>query len=215
MLEGDKFIAWANDNIFVVVGHNDPGHEALADGKCPLYPGLTCAEHQAASGELTNTEPKIPAESGVPNSWLIAPNGEIKKIEPVIQMIPAKIIEMADEWQKTLGPRLALKDYDKYQKAFADGDAAVEKADWRLALTSYQKVDKKKIPASLTQRLKDKVEALDKKVLEAWNTSKDGADDIKIKKAFAVKLISQISVSFSTGFVPTKALIETWMKENK
>ena len=47
-----RFVAWCNENLVVIVGHEpgdalDDPHPANADGTCPLYPGLTCAEHLA------------------------------------------------------------------------------------------------------------------------------------------------------------------------
>jgi formylglycine-generating enzyme required for sulfatase activity len=50
-----KFVEYCNQNLVVVVGH-DPGdafqdpHPKAADGSCPLYPGLTCPQHEELFG---------------------------------------------------------------------------------------------------------------------------------------------------------------------
>ncbi len=46
-----RFIAYCNANLLVVVGHqpwdaDDDPHPARPDGTCPLYPGLTCRQHE-------------------------------------------------------------------------------------------------------------------------------------------------------------------------
>jgi formylglycine-generating enzyme required for sulfatase activity len=47
-----RFVAYCNENLVVIVGH-DPGdafedpHPVGEKGACPLYPGLTCEQHQA------------------------------------------------------------------------------------------------------------------------------------------------------------------------
>ena len=46
-----RFIAYCNENLVVIVGHQpgdaiDDPHPANKDGTCPLYPGLTCKQHE-------------------------------------------------------------------------------------------------------------------------------------------------------------------------
>ncbi len=208
MLENDKFIAWANENIYVIVGHTDDGHEAV-DGKCPVYPGLTCDQHKAAASDMANAQdgyPKVPQKSGVPNSWMILPNGEVKEIEPVSQSVVSKLIEIMDEAQKSVGPRLSLKDADRYRKAFEEGDALLAKKDWRGAFQSYLKADKKKSPVSISAKFKSKIEELDKAIAEQFESLK--ADQKAVKA-----LLSQISAQSSLGYLPVKASIEAWLKE--
>jgi hypothetical protein len=51
LMRDPRFIAVANERVVVVVGHQpgdalgDP-HPPAADGSCPLYPGISCDEHE-------------------------------------------------------------------------------------------------------------------------------------------------------------------------
>ena len=86
MLDNDDFIAWSNETIVAVVGHNGavggkedhkPATEKDPKTKeerevCPVYPGLTCKEHQDLRAAFSN-----PPDGGVkpgldpvdPNLW--------------------------------------------------------------------------------------------------------------------------------------------------
>ena len=68
MLENKKFVAWANENLIVVVGHTQEDHPTEyedAKGKmqpgCPLYRGMSCEEHRAIPRECMSPPDGMPA----------------------------------------------------------------------------------------------------------------------------------------------------------
>ena len=189
------------------------------DGPCPLYPGLRCSHHETIARDFSNAPeglPKIPEHEGVPSSWLIAPNGDIKPIEGANQQSAGKIQDIADAWLKDLGDHIPWKKWEKYQEAFRDGDDAVAKGDWKAALKAYSVVDAalKKAPEALSARLAERVKALEEKSSAAWAAVRDGEGDLAAKHKAAKDLLAKVSQRLSSGPLPVKAEIETWVKEN-
>ncbi len=73
MLENKKFVAWANENLIVVVGHTQADHPTeITDDKgkktpgCPLYVGMTCEQHRAIPGECRSPADGLCPESKLP-----------------------------------------------------------------------------------------------------------------------------------------------------
>lgn len=225
MLENEDFVKWANENLVVVVGHNDTGHPAEvedAKGKkspgCPLYPGLQCKEHQdvmRAVGNPGDGLPKIEMPDGVPNSWLVAPDGTVERIESGDQQIANKVQELAEALQKKAGKAISWKDYEKLNAAFDAGAKAVEGSDWKAAITQYAAVDKKaaKMPESVGKRLKERVEALNAKVVEAFEAVKAEADLAKRDKDMKA-LRAKVAAKIGAAALPVLADIDAWLKAN-
>lgn len=76
---------WANENVVVLIAHNELGHDELepekegGEPRCPLYPGLRCRDHLNIAVDTENSReehlPRVPFLELCPNSWLIAPTG--------------------------------------------------------------------------------------------------------------------------------------------
>jgi len=225
VLENEDFVKFANENVICVVGHNDTGHAAEvedAKGKkapgCPLYPGMTCKEHQDIMGEVGRPPegmPKIDMPNGVPNSWLVAPDGTVQRIEGADQQSAGKIQELAEELQKKAGKAIGWKDYEKLSTAFETGLKATDEGDWKAAILAYQQIEKKaaKMPASVGERLGKRVEELNAKVVEAFEAAKaveDAAQRDKDMKALKAKVSSKIGAKA----LPVLTDIDAWLKAN-
>jgi hypothetical protein len=225
VLENEDFVKWANENIVVVVGHNDTGHEAVvedAKGKkspgCALYPGLQCKEHadiMNTVGSPAEGLPKIEMPNGVPNSWLVAPDGTVEAIPGADQQSAGKVQELAEAMQKTAGKAILWKDYEKLNDAFAAGAKAVEAGDWKVAVAQYVAVEKKaaKMPASVAKRLKERVEALNAKVVEAFEAVKAETDATQRDKEMKA-LRAKVSSKIGPAALPVLADIDAWLKAN-
>ena len=232
MLDNEDFIKWANENVVVVVGHrggaggkeqHKPAEEKDAktgDTKsvCPLYPGLTCAEHEkirddAGTGGKDGLA-KIDVPSGHPNSWMVGPDGTVEKVE---KQSPSKeVMEALIAYQKTYAEKPVLaKKYAEYLKAFADGDKALEEGKFKAALAALLKVDKdaKKLTAGLVEKVKAKEEALNGKVAERFASLKDGDGDAAAKLKAVKALRSEVAAKLSTGALAVTAEIDAWVKE--
>ena len=224
MLENEDFVKWANENIVVVVGHNDTGHDATvedAKGKkvagCPLYPGLQCKEHQDIMGQVINPAeglPKIDMPNGVPNSWLIAPDGTVEAIPGADQQSADKVKELAEAMQKTAGKVMTWKNYEKINTGFDSGAKAVEAGDFKVAIGHYAALDKQaaKLPG-VAKRLKERVAELNAKVVEAFEALKAEEDAAKRDKEMKA-LRAKVAAKIGTATLPVLADIDAWLKAN-
>lgn len=227
MLENKKFVEWANENIVVVVGHTEDKHPTEYEddkGKkvpgCPVYRGLTCEQHRAITGECRNPPddlPKIEVGNGMPNSWLVAPDGTVVALEPADQQVASKIEDKVAELQKAAGKHLTWKKYGKYLDAFETGDAAVREGELKAAIKAYQKVEKdaKKLPAGMTAEVDKRLEALNAKAVEALEAIKTGDEEVVKRLKAANKLKNEVGLRFKRGYLPVVDEIKTWIKETK
>lgn len=225
MLENDDFVKFANESVICVVGHSDTGHATeIEDEKgkkspgCPLYPGLTCEQHRAVNGQVMNPPegcPKIELPNGVPNSWLVAPDGTVEKIEPADQQSAGKVQELAEALQKKAGKAIGWKDYSKINEAFEAGATAIEAGDFKAALTAYAQIDKKasKMPPSVGERLGKQTEVLNAKVAEAFEGLKSGEDALQRDKDIKA-LKSKVLTKLGGKALPVVAEIDAWLKAN-
>jgi hypothetical protein len=225
VLENEDFVKWANENIVVVVGHNDTNHPAeVEDAKgnkspgCALYPGLQCKQHQDIMNQVGNPGeglPKIEMPGGVPNSWLVAPDGTVEAVSGSDQQSAGKVQELAEALQKKAGKVITWKDYEKLNDAFDAGAKAVEAGDWKVAITQYAAVDKKasKLPESVGKRLKERVEALNAKVVEAFEATKAVEDAAKRDKDMRA-LRAKVAAKIGAAALPVLADIDAWLKAN-
>lgn len=207
------------------MGHNDTGHAAEtedAKGKkipgCDLYAGLTCEQHQKIMqdvGSGADGMPKIEIPNGVPNSWLVGPDGTVEAIEPAKQQSAGAVQELAEALQKKVGKVVAWKDFEKLQEGFEAGAKATEAGEFKAAIAAYGAIDKKaaKLPEAFGTRLKTAVEALSAKAVEAFEAVKaveDAAKRDKDMKALRAKLSAKIGASA----LPVLADIDAWLKAN-
>jgi hypothetical protein len=265
VLEDEDFIAWANQNVVVVVGNgNASGKHDVGDAKdddekgdakdgkkddgkddakkddgkgegeateptgegappagggdvdCTYYPGLKCREHAAISSEVhapKGDEPKIPDFQGVPASFLIGADGTVEECKE--DRAPSSLQGAIEDFQKKLKAKpLPFKKYEGYLTAIGKGDEAVEAGKWKVALAEYAKVDKdgKKYPG-LAARVGKRAEAMDAKVVEAFEKAKEEADAAARLKAVKA-LRAEVGAKLSTGNLPVVATIDAWLKEN-
>jgi hypothetical protein len=225
VLENEDFVKYANENIVCVVGHNDEGHPTETEdekGKktpgCPLYPGLDCKQHRSIMGEVGSPPegmPKITMPGGVPNSWLVAPDGTVEQVSGADQQSAGKVQELAEAMQKKAGKAIGWKDYGKLQEAFEIGTKSTDEGDWKQAITAYQSIEKKagKMPPSVGERLTKRVEELNAKVVEAFEAVKaveDAAQRDKDMKALKAKVMAKIGPKP----LPVVADIDAWLKAN-
>lgn len=225
MLENEDFVKYANESIVCVVGHNDTGHEAeVEDAKgnkspgCALYPGLQCKQHQSIMGEVGRPPegmPRIELPNGVPNSWLVAPDGTVEPIDPADQQSAGKVQELCEALQKKAGKAIGWKDYGKLQEAFESAAKAVEGGDWKAAITACQAVEKRaaKMPPSVGERLAKQVEELNAKVAEAFEAAKGEPDAVQRDRDMKA-LRAKVSAKIGPKALPVVAEIDAWLKAN-
>jgi hypothetical protein len=234
VLEDDDFIAWANENVVIVLGHDGATGDKeqhkpveVTDSKtkekkevCPLYDGLTCEEHKAIRKEVADPKGgvgKIDVPSGFPNTFMVGPDGVVERIDPKDQQVAKNIQEALVAFQKKYeGKPLPWKKYDAHRKSISDGDRAVEEGKWKAALAAYAKVDAdaKKLPQGLLDRLKAKVDALNEKVAAKFAEIRDGEDDPAAKVKALKALRGEVGAKLSTGPLAVTADLDAWIKEN-
>lgn len=233
MLDHDDFIAWSNENIVAVVGHDGAtggkeDHKPVTEKDpktkeereiCPTYPGLTCAEHKALRAAFSNPPDgwgKIGQSDGVPNHWMVGPDGVCEKIENKDAALPKALIEVLTAFQKKYdGKPVALKKWDAYNKQFADAEKALADGKWKAALAAYAKVDAdgKKLSKGLVDKVAAKATELNDKVAARFTELKDGTDDDATKLKAVKALRAEVGQKLSTGFLPVVAELDAWIKE--
>ena len=228
----DDFVAWANENIVLAVGHNGATHGEdhkpvdQTDPKtkethsvCPKYFGLTCEEHQKVHGDAHNPPeglPKIPEAKGVPNTWIVNPAGEVTEIEGADKDNPKAITDKVTAMLKTASPKpVPYKKWQEYVKAFADADKAVEDGKLRDALAILVKVDAdaKKLTKGLADKWKAKVDAVNAKAAAKFEEAKAGSLDAAAKAKAVKALRADVGTKVSTGSLPVVADLDAWLKD--
>ena len=226
MLENKKFVAWANENLVVVIGHTQEDHPTEyedAKGKmqpgCPLYKGMSCEEHRAIPRECMSPPEGFPAVKStnmMPNSWLVSPSGEVTQIASADQQSAGKIEEIVMESQKEAGKHLTWKKYSKHLESFEASDAALRDGKLKDAIKALMKVEKvaKKLPEGMQAEVGARVDGINAKAVEAFEEIKAGEDTAAALKA-ANKLKNEVGARFKRGYLPVVDEIKTWIKETK
>ena len=118
MLENEEFIAWANENAVVLVGHPKGSHKSTdvpkpAKGEpksqCSLYPGISCEQHEKVFADVTGREPGEGKDDDKPKPKP-RPKKDAAKDEPPL-------------------PTLEVKGYPTSFVIAPDGTSEVHKAD--------------------------------------------------------------------------------------
>lgn len=146
VLKDRDFIRWANESLVVFVAHAEMGHEQTEEPgpydqpvrRCTLYPGLACRDHVDASVDVDNARGddlvKVPFLELCPNTWLVAPTGEVTPVEEKDQFLPAKVREAAEAVQKAAGTARSPKDFEAMAPVLAKADDALDAGRWREGL---------------------------------------------------------------------------------
>ena len=236
MFDNDDFIAWANENIVVAVGHNTstPGNEQHKPVKetdpktkeerevCPKYPGLTCEEHKAVATAAEQSPPegwaKMPESKGIPNNAVFHPDGTVEKLENKDVMVAKTAIDTltAKQPNKKDDKPVPFKKWDAYRKSFEDADKAVADGKWKAALAALAKVDAdgKKLSKGLTEKLVAKVKDVDEKVGARFGEIKDGSGDDAAKLKETKALRAEVGQKLAAATLAVVADLDAWIKEH-
>jgi hypothetical protein len=225
VLTNKGFIDWATEHVVVLVGHNDMGHEPVEeegeDGTprevCPLYPGLTCRQHRDLVVDLNNSRfeelPRVEFVSLQPNSWLVSPRLEVRRIVEEDQFTAGKIEAAAEALQKELGAPLPLARHRKMKAHLEAAESAGAKRDWKAAvaaLAAFAK-DAADVPEPLALLLPDAVAMLNVKVEEAFLVLRDGAEDAATRTKAVKALRAAASGRIGTETLPVLADVDAWL----
>ena len=233
MLSNDDFIAWTNENAVAEVGHDGAtggkeDHKPIdeVDPKtkekrsvCPSYTGLTCEEHRKCRADASSGAdglPKIGTSDGVPNSWVILPDGTVEKFDQAKSMAAKSAIDELTTYQKKItGKPVPFKKYEAYRKSFADGDKALEDGKWKVALAAYLKVDAdaKKLSTAVEDKVKAKLSTANEKIAAKFAELKDGDGDAASKLKAVKALRAEVGTKFSSGFLASIADMDAWIKD--
>jgi hypothetical protein len=233
VLENEDFIAWANENCVVAVGHDgavggkdDHKPTKVTDPKtkveseiCPTYDGLTCEEHRKVKADAhaaPEGQGKIGDSTGVPNHWLVLPDGSCTKIENDKAGLPKALIEELTAAQKKIEKPVLWKKWEAYRKSFDDGDKALADGKWKAALAAYAKVDAdaKKLSKGLVEKVAAKAKDANEKVAAKFAELKDGEGDVAAKTKAVKALRSEVGQKIQGALLPVAAEMDAWVKEN-
>lgn len=231
MFDNDDFIAWANENCVVAVGHDGatggkedhkPAKEKDPKTKeekevCPSYVGLTCAEHQKIRRDAENPPEgwdKMFESNGVPKNAWFSPEGRITKLENKDALAAKTLMDILTAAQGK-SKAIPFKKWDAYNKAFEDCDKAAADGKWKAALAALQKVDAdgKKLTKPLQDKVAAKAKDVNEKVVARFDEIRNGEGDDATKLKAAKALRAEVGTKLSTGALPVVADLDTWIKE--
>lgn len=235
MFENEDFITWANENCVVAIGHSGatPGNQdhkpvKVTDPKtkvesevCPLYAGLTCAEHQEVRQGTENPPEgwaKMPESKGVPNNAAFRPDGTVEKLDNRVALVAKSLIDelTARQPNKKDDKPIAFKRWDAYNRSFDESDKAVTDGKWKVALAALAKVDAdaKKLSKGLTDKLTTKATALNDALAAKFGEIRDGAADDAAKLKDLKALRADLTAKLTSATLPVVAELDGWLKEH-
>jgi hypothetical protein len=226
VLTNKGFIKWATEHVVVLISHNELGHDAIEekgeDGetteRCPLYPGMTCRQHLDVSVQTDNsrdeTQPVVPFIELHPNSWLIAPDDRVHRIEETDQFAASAIKKQTAALQKELGETLTHKAFEAVLPHVRAAHKAMDTEVWVEALKAWATVREQiKNPGkgllALIQRHFDEItEDVDYVFEEAREGDAPLAERRKIVRA----LLDSVDVKVAGKYLPIHEQLGTWLQ---
>ncbi|MDJ0972950.1 MAG: hypothetical protein QNJ98_00645 [Planctomycetota bacterium] len=227
MLTNKSFIKWANENVVILVAHNELGHEPIEDEnvtgedtqRCPLYPGLTCREHLDIAVETDNSRddelPVVPFIELAPNSWLVQPDGKIVPIKEEAQFTSKGIKDATKTMQKELGDGLGVKEGTALIPLAKAALEALDEETWRTALdrlatlrTRIKKPGKGFLGwlALRMETVEEEVAYLFEEALEDEDLSDDD------RRQLIAPLFQSVDVKVGDAYVPVRDRMAKWLK---
>lgn len=229
MLTNKGFIKWANENVVVLISHNELGHDEEVDEKvtgkgareCPLYPGMRCRDHLDIAVETDNSRddelPVIPFIELCPNSWLIHPDGTPEPIEEKAQFTTKGIRDAAAAAQKKIGKTVAPKGYPALKAHAVAAQKALDDESWKAGLEALAKLQGAvKAPGKgLMAWIKARVELVDEEVEFTFEDARDDTDLTDAKKRAALKpLFDSVNVKVGKAYVPVRDKLAKWLADH-
>ncbi len=227
MLTNKGFIKWANENLVVLIAHNELGHDEIEDAKitgkdnrrCPLYPGLTCREHLDIAVETDNGRddelPVVPFVELCPNSWLIRPDGQVTAIEEKAQFTSKGIKDATKTVQKELGDATSYKLAKPLLPFAAAALAAFDDEKWRDGLERLAKLraDVKKPGKGLLHWIGLRTTYVDEEIQFLFEDAVEDADlSLSEKRQALVPLFRSVDVKVGDAYVPVRDKLAKWLK---
>ncbi len=228
MLTNKSFIKWAEESVIVLIAHNELGHEEIEvanqtgeNKRCPLYPGLTCRDHLNIAVETDasrdETLPVVPFVELCPNSWLIAPDGKVHRIEEKDQFVTKSIQKATEALQKELGEALTFKKFEKALPHMEVALAAIDDEEWRKALEAFVEVLKiaKKPGKGLTAYIDAHMASISEDVGYAFEFAVEDDDSSTADKRKEVEaLLKAVDVKVNGKFASVREQLVDWLKKN-
>jgi hypothetical protein len=226
VLEHKGFIRWSQEGVIAFVAHNELGHEEVKEtdsyGKevrrCTLYPGLSCRDHLDAAVDIDNARGddlvKVPFLELCPNTWLVAPSGEVTQVPETSQFDPAKIQEQVAALQKTLGEPVPTKAWPGMQDLATKADAALDEDRLQEGLLHLAALGKsvKEPHAALKAFVQARLDDVDEDVTYAFE---DLRDDAKLaaadKRAKVEALLAAVDVEVLGARLPVHGAMKAWL----
>jgi hypothetical protein len=226
VLANKDFIRWSREHVVALVAHNELGHEELKEtdsyGKevrrCTLYPGLACREHLDIAVEIDTARGddlvKVPFLELHPNSWIVAPTGEVTQVLETEQFTVGKIQERVEALQKTLGDPVPLKAWPALQDLATKAQQAVDDERFHDALThlAAMGVSVKKPHTSLKTWIDTRLTEVEEDVLFLFEETRDDAKlPAAEKRAKLGALLTSVDVAVLCARIPSHAALAAWL----
>ena len=217
---------WAGESVVVLVAHNELGHDPIEeegkDGettkRCPLYPGMTCRQHLDIAVQTDNsrdeTEPVVPFIELLPNSWIIAPDDKVHRIEESDQFSTSAIKKQTAKLQKELGEPLSRKAFDKVLPHVRAAHKAMESEEWKQALAAWAKVrgEVKKPGKGLLALIQRHLDEISEDIDYEFEEAREGEGPLAERRKVVRALLDSIDVKVGGKYLPIHEQLETWLQ---
>ncbi len=226
VLTNKDFVRWANEHVVLLVAHNEMLHdedEVKGAGgdvtkECSIYPGLRCRDHVDAAVDIDNARGEdliaVPFLELCPNTWLVAPTGEVTQVAEEEQFVAGKVRERIEALQKTLGAPQSEKAWPALRDLVAKADVALDAESWKDALTHLAALEAKVKPlhASLKALIQARLDAVEEHVATLFEDLRDdGKLPASDKRDRIQRLRADVDVAVLGGKVPSHAAMTDWL----
>ena len=224
MLHDERFVRWATDHLVPLVAHNERLHDSVEEegegetvARCTLYPGISCRDHVRAAVDVDNAREedlvKVPFVELCPNTWLVAPTGEVLRVEEDAQFDPKAVRERAEALQERLGASLAAKAFPPCRERLERAEAAADEERWRDALEALASLAEPapkpttSLEALVATRLSDLDEGVRLAAEDALEAEAPGAED----RALVEGLLAATDVAVYGRRLPVREALSAWL----
>jgi hypothetical protein len=226
VLAHKDFIRWSHEGVVAFVAHNELGHEELKETdsygqevrRCTLYPGLACRDHLDAAVDIDNARGddlvKVPFLELCPNTWLVAPTGEVTQVPETSQFDPKKIQEQVAALQKTLGDAVPTKAWPGMQDLATKADAALEEDRFQEGLLHLAALGKvvKEPHAAFKAFVQERLDDVEEDVAYAFEDLRDDAKLPAVDKRTKIEaLLAAVDVEVLGARVPVHGAMKAWL----
>ena len=179
---------------------------------------MTCRQHLDIAVQTDDsrdeTEPVVPFIELLVNSWFIAPDDKVHRIEEEDQFSASSIKKQAAALQKSLGAALSRKAYAAVVPQVEAAQKAMEAEEWRKALTAWAQVREaiKKPGKGLLALIQRHLDEISEDIDYEFEEAREGEEPLAERRKLVRALLDSIDVKVAGTYLPIHEQLEAWLQ---